>query len=149
MWSFPSFRFTPLFMERVITMKKLILLLALICSPIFASPKVVVTYFMSTYRCHSCHYIENMTRETLLIKFRDEMGDSSIVFKVLNIDDEENSHFITKYELETKSVVVSKMSGDEELSWERLDILWKHIDDDTGFSEIVSNAIIDIQKEEN
>lgn len=96
---------------------------------------------MTTYRCHSCHYIENMTEETLLKVFGNEMKDSTIIFQALNIDQPENKHYTKDYKLEFKAVVLEKMKDDSVVQWNRLDSLWNCIDKDSEFSMIIERGV--------
>lgn len=112
-------------------------------SAIEKSPKIIVTYFMTTYHCHSCHYLENMTQQTLLTEFPKEMKDSTIIFKTTNIDEPINEHYIDGFGLEFKSVVVTKLEKDSIIEWNRLDSLWDYIEKDQEFSGIIKRSVKD------
>lgn len=110
---------------------------------IAATPKLRVTYFMTNYRCHSCHYIENMTVETLLTQFSKAMQDSTIIFRTINIDLPENNHYVDDYKLEFKSIIIEKIEADSVISWNKLDTLWNCIDKDIEFSGVIERSVND------
>jgi len=83
------------------------------------SDKSIVYYFHGTVRCSSCKKIEEYTKEVFNENFK-----NLLEFKVVNVDESKNSHFITDYGLYTKSVVLSKLENGKEISFKNLDKIW-------------------------
>jgi len=81
--------------------------------------KIVVYYFMTTTRCQSCLKIENYTHSCLLEKFSDEMGQGKMEWKMVNIDENDNKHFVKDYQIFTKTVVLSKTIDGKEVKLEK------------------------------
>lgn len=59
---------------------------------------IEVIDFHSTNRCMTCKAIESNTKYTLDTYFADELKSGKIVFKVVNVDKEENEKFAEKFE---------------------------------------------------
>jgi hypothetical protein len=102
---------------------------------------LVVYYFMTTYRCHSCHYIEENTRKALDESFANEFKSGRMVFKMINIEEPANAHFVQEYKLYTKSVVLSATLGDKETKWKNLDKVWQLIGNDNGFKNYITSEV--------
>jgi hypothetical protein len=85
-------------------------------------PKIIVYYFHGNARCYSCHKIEKYTREAVEEGFKSDKNGLQVVFKLVNIEEKENNHFIKDYKLSTKSVIVQSM--DKNTSWKNLDKIW-------------------------
>ncbi len=92
-----------------------------------AQQKVVAYYFHGTARCYSCKMIEAYTEEAIRTGFAQEIEDGKLEWKAINIEPPENRHFINDYRLYTKSVVISKLNGETEVSWKNLDQVWNLI----------------------
>ena len=67
---------------------------------------VVVTYFSSDVRCATCLKIEALTRRAVEERFAGPLAKGQIAFQILNMDEEENAHFVDDYELAFKTVVI-------------------------------------------
>ncbi len=103
--------------------------------------RVVVTYFTTDVRCDSCRKIEVLTREAVENGFPEQLQDGEVSFRIRNVDDTENAHFITEYELSFKTVVISKTFGDEDCSWKKMDDVWKLLNDPDAFDTYISTAV--------
>ncbi|MBN2467770.1 MAG: hypothetical protein JXD19_06425, partial [Deltaproteobacteria bacterium] len=69
------------------------------------SSTVVVYYFHTDFRCPSCHKIENYTKEAVEKYFGEDLESGRLIFLPINTDKEGQQHFISDYQLYTKSVV--------------------------------------------
>lgn len=103
--------------------------------------QLVVYYFMTTYRCPSCHYIEETTRTALNEIFSEQLKSGRMVFKMLNTEEPANDHFVKDYSLYTKSVVLSDQKGGKETRWTNLDKVWQLIGNDQAFKEYISTEV--------
>ncbi|MCX7829507.1 MAG: nitrophenyl compound nitroreductase subunit ArsF family protein [Acidobacteria bacterium] len=103
------------------------------------SEKVIVYYFITTTRCPSCYKIENYTHSCILDKFPNELNSGKMEWKVVNVDEKENAHFIKEYELFTKSVVLSKQVDGKEVKWIKLEKVWDLLGDQKEFYNYIES----------
>jgi len=103
--------------------------------------KFTVYYFHHTMRCESCIRIENYSFKVLQKEFPGNLKDSSILWKVINVDDTENEHFIDDYKLETQALIISKQINGKEAKWKDLDAIWDHLNDYEKFCNYMKNEI--------
>ncbi len=109
--------------------------------------KIVVYYFMTTTRCPGCLKIENYTHSCLLEKFSDEMAQGKMEWKMVNIDEKENKHFVEDYQIFTKTVVLSKTIDGKEVKWKRLDKVWEYLNNQKKFYNYIESEIKSFIKE--
>ncbi|MFC1608436.1 nitrophenyl compound nitroreductase subunit ArsF family protein, partial [Candidatus Latescibacterota bacterium] len=97
--------------------------------------------FMTSMRCANCMKIESYTKEAVDDNFGKELGDGTLVWRMVAIDSPENEHFIGEYELVTKSVVLVKIRNGEQVSWENLDQVWTLLDDKQEFMDYITGEV--------
>ena len=51
-----------------------------------ANHQLIVYYFMSTYRCPSCIYIEKTTKAVVENVFASQVKNGRMIFKAINVD---------------------------------------------------------------
>lgn len=102
---------------------------------------LVVYYFHGTSRCRTCRTIEKYTRSAVQSAFGDELASGSMELRAVNIDLDENRHFIQDYQLFTRSVVISLLRGDKQVDWKRLDRVWELVRDESAFSAYIRGEI--------
>lgn len=100
-----------------------------------------VYYFHATARCNSCLKIEKHTRSAIENDFKDELKNGKVVFRMVNIDEPDNKHFIKDYELYTKSVIVQQIKKGKPAKWENLDQIWDLLDNETQFSLYIQDEV--------
>ncbi|MCD4783560.1 MAG: nitrophenyl compound nitroreductase subunit ArsF family protein [Candidatus Eremiobacteraeota bacterium] len=103
--------------------------------------KIIVYYFHGNVRCATCKKIEALTKKTLRTKFADELKDENVEWKVVNVDNAENKHFVTDYKLHTRSVVLSDIKNGEEMRWKNLEKVWELVGNEEKFSKYISDEI--------
>ncbi len=103
--------------------------------------QVVVYYLHTTYRCVSCYRIENWTEAAVREGFPAETATGLLEWKVLNVEEPGNEHFVNDYQLFTKSVVLSEVRGGREIRWKRLDRAWDLLGDEAAFRRYVDGEI--------
>ncbi len=69
------------------------------------SGKIVVYYFHLTRRCITCKAVETITKEALNEYFSDKMKDETIVFKSVNLDENEGKELAKKLEVAGQSLL--------------------------------------------
>ncbi len=103
--------------------------------------KTVVYYFHGNQRCTTCKKIEALTKKTLEEGFAAQLKDGSMEVRVVNVDQAENEHFVTDYELAVRSVVLSRLEGGKETNWRRLDKVWQLVHDEAAFAAYLREEI--------
>ena len=106
-----------------------------------ANTKIIAYYFHGTYRCPSCKTIEEWSHDAIKSSFQDELKNGRLVWKVLNIEETQNRHFIKNYNLYTKSLIISEMNGEKEIRWKNLDRVWQLLRNQEKFFSYVEGEI--------
>lgn len=137
-------------------MKKLFLILpaavALINSyvfqigPAFAGPdaeagKVIAYYFHGTSRCPTCYKLEQYSKEAIETNFKDALASGKLEFKVINVEERGNEHFVQHYQLYTKSLVLSLAKEGKEVKSENLAKIWEHVGNKQRFYDYVKGKV--------
>ena len=108
---------------------------------------LVVTYFHPTFRCPTCHKIEELSDKAVKSHFEDELKSGKVVWQVINVDEPENKHFIKDYSLYSKHLIVSEMKDGKEVRWKDLTEVWTYVKNDQKFDDYVKTGIADWLKE--
>jgi len=103
--------------------------------------KVVVYYLHSNRRCMTCKKLEAYSQEAVTLAFEKYLVDSSLIWRVVNYEEEGNEHFAKEYKLYTQSVILSKISKDKEIEWKNLDKIWKLVGDKAEFITYVQTEV--------
>ncbi len=89
--------------------------------------KVEVLYFHTNARCYSCKKIEEYTKKALQLYFDNQLKSGRLIFKSVNIEEDNNRHYVQDYKLFSKSVVlVDKLNG-KQVKWKKLAKIWRYI----------------------
>jgi hypothetical protein len=86
---------------------------------------VVAMYFHGNARCATCRKIETYADEAISQGFVDELESGRLTWRVVNIDESANKHFIKDFQLVTRSVVLVEYRDGKVLRWENLDKVWQ------------------------
>ncbi len=98
---------------------------------------MTVYYFHGNVRCKTCNAFEQLTREVLQNQFQKELSEGEMVFQVVNVDENANSHFVTDFGLTTKSVVLFRQG-----QYKNLDQIWTQIrQGDDVFKSYIADSI--------
>lgn len=119
-------------------MRKLLLILIIFLgfsNTVFAADKVNVYYFHGKPRCVTCMKIENYTKSAI-----ESMNDKDVVFKGIDMDNSANGAMVKKYNLFTKSVIISKNKNGKE-QWKNLDKIWLKVNNEQSFKNYVITEI--------
>jgi hypothetical protein len=106
-----------------------------------AGTETVVYYFYTTQRCPSCVKIEKYTREALESEFAHELKDGIIVWKMVNVDEPGNAHYMDDFQLFTKSVVLVETSGNNVARWKNLPKIWQLLNDQSEFTRYIADEV--------
>jgi len=94
-----------------------------------ASSQIIAYYFYGNRRCATCKKLEEYSYEALAAAFPKLLESGEMVWRPVNIDEDENQHFIEDYQLYTKAVILSRTEGEKETGWTNLDKIWELVGD--------------------
>ena len=112
-----------------------------------ADNKVIAYYFHGNARCITCHKMEEYAKEAIEQNFPKELKEGRLVFKTVNVEEKENEHFINKYQLYTKSLIISQIEDSKETRYKNLTKIWECVRDKKQYFGYVTNEIRDYLKE--
>lgn len=95
--------------------------------------RVIATYFHTSYRCASCMKIEAYTTEAIMAGFANELKDGRLVWRVVNVEEKGNEHFVEEYKLFTKSVILVDEVDGKQRAWKNLPKVWELLGDKERF----------------
>jgi hypothetical protein len=98
-------------------------------------------YFHGDFRCRSCRLIETMTKDVIQNNFKNDLASKILRFKVINVEEPENKHFIKDYGLYSKSVVLSLIQDNKEIKYKNLDKIWSYLGNEKTFKEYVESEV--------
>jgi hypothetical protein len=108
---------------------------------------LVVTYFHTTFRCPTCHRIEELSAHSVKSNFENELTSGKVVWRVINVEDPGNEHFVQDYGLYSKHLIVSEVKDGREVRWKDLKDVWTLVKNDEQFEKYVETEISDWLKE--
>jgi hypothetical protein len=95
--------------------------------------RVVAYYFHGTARCVTCRDIESYTKEAIETGFPEAIKTKRLEFRVVNVDEPQNEHFVQDYQLSASSVVVVRFNKGEQTDWKNLQLVWELVPDHDAF----------------
>jgi hypothetical protein len=101
--------------------------------------KVVVYYFHTNSRCVNCRKFEVWGSEALQRRFAEPLKAGALEWRVLNVEEPQNRHFVDNYRLHTKSIVLSSSENGKETQWKNLDRIWQLLGDKEAFSQYLES----------
>ncbi len=104
-----------------------------------SNEKLRAIYFYGNVRCVTCKKIESFAKEAIEIGFADEIKNGKLEYTTINIDEPANQHYIQDYQLTTRSVILAKFSGGEQISWKNLERIWELVRDKQAFVSYVQD----------
>lgn len=105
------------------------------------SSKVIAYYFHGSFRCSTCHKLEQYSKEAIETNFKDALASGKLEFKAINVEDKGNEHFMNDYQLYTKSLVISLVQNGKEIKAKNLDKIWEYAGDKQKFFKYVTGEI--------
>ncbi|HPB31966.1 MAG TPA: nitrophenyl compound nitroreductase subunit ArsF family protein [Candidatus Sumerlaeota bacterium] len=105
------------------------------------SRKIIVYYFHGDVRCVTCRKIEALAHDTLDSAFKAEQDSGLVEWKTVNVDQKGNDHYVNTYQLTTRSIVVSEITGESETRWKNLDQIWTKIRDENEFGNYIQSEV--------
>ncbi len=110
--------------------------------PTALSPdRIIVYYFHRTIRCGPCILIENTAREVIYVDFRDYVENGKLEWRAINIDEQENEHFIEEFGLYSQELIFAEVrDGDIEL-WDNNEEVWQAYVDENRLFDIIRDEL--------
>ena len=109
--------------------------------------QVVAYYFYGNVRCATCRKLESYSKEALEDGFSEEIASGRLEWRAVNVDETENEHFVTDFELVTRALVLVEYTDGEMTRWQDLKLIWKLVGDKTGFLTYVQEATSEFLQE--
>lgn len=106
-----------------------------------AEHTVIAYYFHGNFRCPTCRRIEAFSEEAIRGGFAQELEDGRLRWRVINIEEPENRHFIKDYRLYTRSLVLIDMRDGEQARWKNLARVWELVRDKEAFGRYVQDEV--------
>ena len=106
-----------------------------------AGSNVVLYYFYGTARCPTCMKFESFTEEALQGEFAEQLDSGDLVWKMVNTDEPANKHFISDYELYSKSIVVVKIRDGRQVQWKNLEDIWELVGEKNTFVKYIQDEV--------
>jgi hypothetical protein len=100
---------------------------------------VVAFYFHGNVRCATCKRIEAYADDAIHRGFAQALQTSALTWRVVNVEEPENRHFIEDFQLVTRSVVLAEYRDDKIVRWKNLDKVWQLVRDKDGFTSYVQS----------
>ena len=103
--------------------------------------KVIVYYFHGNYRCPTCKKIERLSREVVLDNFKKELSTGALSYRVVDVEEPQNAHFVNDFSLFTKSLVLVEEKNGKITHYKNLGKIWVLIRDEKAFKDYVKEEV--------
>lgn len=112
-----------------------------LAAEVTADGRVTAYYFHGTFRCPTCKKLEQYAKEAIETNFKDALASGQLAFKVVNVEDKGNEHFMTDYQLYAKSVVLSLTTDGKEIRFKNLDKIWEYVGNKDRYENYVRDEV--------
>ena len=100
---------------------------------------VIAYYFHGNMRCMTCKAIEAQASEAIKTGFPKALEEGRVEWRVVNVDEPGNEHYVMDFELTTRSVVLERVVNGESAECKNLDRVWELVKDKSAFREYIMN----------
>ena len=101
----------------------------------------VAYYFYTTQRCASCLKIENYSHDIIEKEFGSQLQSGRLVWKMVNIDEDANKHFIDDFKLYTKALILVDYAQGAQVRWKNCQKVWELLNDKRDFQAYVKHEV--------
>ncbi len=112
-----------------------------------AGGTVTAYYFHGAFRCPTCHKLEEYAKEAIESNFKKDLASGKLSFKIVNVENKGNEHFVQDYQLYTKSVVLSLSKDGKEVRSKNLDKIWQLVRNKEQYENYVRDEVAAFLKE--
>jgi hypothetical protein len=102
---------------------------------------VVAYYFHGNFRCQTCRKIEALSREGVESGFPEDLKAGRLEWRVINVEELGNEHFIQDYQLFSKALVLVVKEGSKQTRWKNLQEVWTLVGNKEAFIKYVQDEI--------
>ena len=102
---------------------------------------VVAYYFHGNFRCQTCRKIEALSREAVESGFPEDLKTGRLEWRVINVEETGNEHFVQDYQLFSKSLVLVEKKGSKQTRWKNLQEVWTLVGNKEAFTKYVQDEI--------
>lgn len=107
-----------------------------------AGASQVIVYYMDMGKdCSTCLNLESYTREALETFFAPELASGAIGWRTADLDDPANEHFVSDFNLYTKSVVLVRMEDGVPVRFDSLSRIWELVYDKAAYLEYIRKEV--------
>ena len=99
--------------------------------------KVIVYYFHGNVRCPTCLKFEAYAHEALQAAFPEELKSGSLEWRLVNVDESFNEHFVLDYMITTRSLVIADVRDGKQVQWKNLPKIWELVGNKPEFFKYV------------
>jgi hypothetical protein len=108
-----------------------LLLIILLTSTTYLYPannnvEIRIMYFHATSRCEGCLALEENIIKSVNSLFSKELKSGNYNYKSLDFMDENNLKLVETYNIETQSLILSKLVDGKEVGWISLEQIWDY-----------------------
>jgi hypothetical protein len=100
---------------------------------------IFAIYFHGNVRCATCKKIESYADEAVQSGFPKALEEGDLAWRVFNVDEAENTHFIQDFQLVTRSVVLAEYREGKVVRWENLDQVWQLVRSKDRFVDYIQS----------
>ncbi len=109
--------------------------------------RVIVYYFHGNYRCPTCKKIERLSHETVVDNFKKELSKGELIYRVVNVEEPGDRHFVDDFGLFTKSIVLVEERDGKTVRHKNLSKIWVLIGDEKAFKDYVKEEVAAFMKQ--
>ncbi len=102
---------------------------------------IIVYYFHGTRRCRTCRTIEAYAKEAVEGRYGAQIESGELEWKVVNVDEPDNGHFVEDFGLVSSSLVVVKLDDGRVTRHQILQDAWTLVRDKPRFIEYVQRSV--------
>ena len=105
------------------------------------APKFIAYYFHRNKRCMTCRGIEMNAERVIRQSFAKELQSGKLDWRVVNIDESENSHFISDFNLYSSSLVIVDTAASPQARSVNLEKVWPLAHSESAFDIYVAEEV--------
>ena len=103
--------------------------------------RTIVYYFHNTARDATCRNIELLTSQSLYYYFGDKLASGKLTWKVINLENPWNKHFIDDFKVNKRSIVIIVPSAYRPIRWKVLNNTENLIKERGRFFKYIKNEV--------
>ncbi|UCF30546.1 MAG: hypothetical protein JSV26_10920 [bacterium] len=102
---------------------------------------VIVYQFHRRFRCEECYKLEKMITGILENHFPDPLRSGELVFRVVNLEEEENRHYETDYDFFYNTVIVVDRNNGRDARYRNIEEVWQLLEDERAVTDLVTSTV--------